>query len=196
MVLQVVRAADAHFLSPQPLGPVRADLRTEDVAAVFEQARARGRAEGVAEAAAAFGETLRERRSALDHSEDELAALAIELAGHLVGYELEHTPAAFPALVCRALEMVAGHADVTVRVNPTDMVSLDEFAAALYEAAGGAIEFIGDDSVPARSARVDTGRGMIDCDLALQLDALAQRMGVERWQGEMLRGADPEAESE
>jgi flagellar biosynthesis/type III secretory pathway protein FliH len=175
---------------------VRADLRAEDVAAVFEQARARGRAEGVAEAAAAFGETLRARRSALDHSEDELAALAIELAGYLVGYELEHAPAAFPALVCRALKMVAGEADVTVRVNPRDMLSLDEFAAALDDAAGGAVRFIGDDNVPERSARVDTGRGRIDCDLDLQLDALAERMGVERWQGELLKGTDPEAESE
>lgn len=178
MTLRIVRAGDAALLDPKPLGPLRVEVDSDDLAAICAQERQRGRALAVADAAALLREARAEREAAFELAERDLVTLALSLAGRIVGRELTVAPDTLADMVAHALTAVHGRHELTLRTHPQDLAVLGARRAQLEAAAGGAVRLLADPRRARYSVCVDTEAGTLECDLETQIEVLAERMGV------------------
>ena len=179
MTFRIIRAEQAAELDPIPLGTVHTNIDTDDLTVLYEGARRRGRAQGVADAALLVAAARSEREGAFEQAEAELASLALALAARIVGRALELEPATLADMVAHALTTVRGRHRLDIRVHPDDLKVLEARSAQLEAAAGGAVRFVADGRRARHSVCVDTEAGTLECDLATQIEVLAQRMGVD-----------------
>ena len=132
------------------------------------------RAEAAARVAAhALALSLRDDQS-LERSLDRVVEVARVLAERLLGEALELEPRRIVAIARRALEETRGARRVTVVAHPDDAALIEE--ALLTLQAGGAATVLADPERPRGSLRLDTDIGVLDADLAPQLDRLLPKL--------------------
>ncbi len=161
----------------------RLDQASSDAAAVAEDARARGHAEGLAAAreealAEATGILIAARLEA-ERLRQEARATALPLARRMaekiIGHAVRDDPAVMAAVVERALaESRARTGAVTIRLAPEDLAGVAQRAQALAAHAGAAValKFVADPAVESGGCIVETAAGRVDARLSRQLDAL------------------------
>ena len=78
------------------------------------------------------------------------------------------------ANLCRAIELVDSKTDVTVRVHPDDLASIETFAASLLDQVGAsrAVKIVSDDSVAPGGCKVESDRTGIDATLEAQVNEM------------------------
>lgn len=114
----------AHLLTSSQLEALERQVKEEARKRGFEEGLAAGRAEAASRVArleslaAAFAHPFQALERAV---EDEIVALAVQLASHLVRRELEHDPSIVQSAVADCLAVLATSArDVTVYLHPDD----------------------------------------------------------------------------
>lgn len=142
------------------------------------EAIASGRAEGLAQAAAALVAAVRERDRRLAGVERELLALAIDVARKILGRELALDPAAVVGIARAALAAAQGRRELTLRANPEDADALRAADGALGGAVGPSARFAirEDPSVPPGGVVVETEAGLLDARLETQLATLLRAL--------------------
>jgi flagellar biosynthesis/type III secretory pathway protein FliH len=132
------------------------------------------RAEAVARIAAqALALSLRDDRS-LERNLDRIVEVARVLAERLLGEALALEPSRVVAIARRALEEARGARRVTIVAHPEDAALIEQ--ALLSVQAGGAAEVLADSARARGSLRLDTDIGVLDADLAPQLDRLLPKV--------------------
>ena len=111
---------------------------------------------------------------ALERNLDRVVEVARVLAERLLGEALELEPSRIVAIARRALEEARGARRVTVVAHPDDAALIGE--ALLTLQAGGAATVLADPERPRGSLRLDTDIGVLDADLAPQLDRLLPKL--------------------
>jgi flagellar biosynthesis/type III secretory pathway protein FliH len=149
--------------------------RAESEAAELRlKAEVEARAEATARLAAhALALSLREAQ-ALERNLERVIELSRVLAERLLGEALELEPRRIVAIARRALEETRGARRVTIVAHPDDAALIDEALLSLN--AGGAATVLADPERPRRSLRLDTDIGVLDADLAPQLDRLLPKL--------------------
>jgi len=140
--------------------------------------RLRVEVEARAEAAArvatqALALSLRENQ-ALERNLDRVVEVARVLAERLLGEALGLEPRRIVAIARRALEEARGARRVTIVAHPDDAALIEQ--ALLSVQSGGAAEVLADPERPRGSLRLDTDIGVLDADLAPQLDRLLPKL--------------------
>jgi len=124
-------------------------------------------------AAQALALSLREDQ-ALERELERVVEVARVLAERLLGEALALEPRRIVAIARRALEEARGARRVTIVAHPDDARLIEE-ALALVQA-GGAATVLADPERPRGSLRLDTDIGVLDADLAPQLDRLLPKL--------------------
>ena len=132
------------------------------------------RAEAAARVAAqALALSLRDDQS-LERNLDRIVEVARVLAERLLGEALLLEPRRVVAIARRALEEARGARRVTIVAHPEDAALIEQ--ALLSVQAGGAAEVLADSARARGSLRLDTDIGVLDADLAPQLDRLLPKV--------------------
>jgi len=160
----------------------RAEERAEEIVRRAEaeaaelrlHAEALGRADAAASIAArALALALREGQE-LDRSLDRVIELARVLSERLLGEELRLDPARVVALARRAIDEARGARRVRIAAHPEDAPLLEEGLRAL--SAGAFTEVVADPARARGSLRLETDIGVLDADIAPQLDRLLPKL--------------------
>jgi flagellar biosynthesis/type III secretory pathway protein FliH len=175
---------DAHALAVARLAAAAVDARAlrdaaqRDADAIREQARAEGVALARAEAAAVLCRAEVAAHETLTSESEALGALALEIAGTVLGREAACGPDVLRDVVRRSLEKLRRARRIVLRVHPEER----EIAAAQARAwlpAGSAPELLAveaDAAVERGFAVVETEIGRLDARLATQLDAIGRAL--------------------
>jgi flagellar biosynthesis/type III secretory pathway protein FliH len=132
------------------------------------------RAEGVARVAAqAIALSLRDEQS-LEQNLDRIVDVARILAERLLGEALSLEPRRVVAIARRALAEARGARRVTIVAHPDDAMLIEQ--ALLSVQAAGAAQVLADPERARGSLRLDTDIGVLDADLAPQLDRLLPKV--------------------
>ena len=137
-----------------------------------------GREEGLAEiTAGVLGVALERARSAAA-AEADLRRLAVRIAERLLGHQLAVAPEMVADIVRAALAAARSRAGVTLRVHPEDLPLVDRerprLAAVLRQ--GAPLALVADPLVERGGCVVDTGRGVVDARLSVQLAAIERAL--------------------
>jgi flagellar biosynthesis/type III secretory pathway protein FliH len=138
-----------------------------------EQARQEGFAAGLAEATTIVARAQAHAAASLAAAEPELRALAVRIAGRLLGRELALEPAAVVDLVRGVVAEARGRKQLTLRVHPDD--------AALVSGSKDSLPLLTirpDPSLARGDCKVDTEIGTIDGRLASQLAAIERALNA------------------
>jgi flagellar assembly protein FliH len=156
----------AHVLTAGQLEALERRVQEEARQRGFEQGLAAGKAEATAQVgrlqglAAAFTHPFFELERAV---EDEIVALAIKLACHLVRREIEHDPALLHAAVADCLAALAANVrDVTFYFNPDDAARMKSH----LQSGERRFEIAGDPELKRGDLRVASESSLIDGTLA------------------------------
>jgi flagellar biosynthesis/type III secretory pathway protein FliH len=156
---------------------IRADALAER-ARVHAEAAEAGRQEGLGRAAAALATATQERARLLAGLEGEVASLALEVAGRLLGRTLALEPALVVELAAAALVEARDRREVALRVSPADAPALraaeGRLAALLARAPGLSVRE--DPSLGAGQVVVETEGGTLDARVEAQLAELARAL--------------------
>lgn len=145
-----------------------------EVAELRAQAEAEGRAEGAARLAVQ-ALALHEREARADERAlDRSVALARLLAERLLGEQLTLDPSRVAALARSALAEARGARTVTVVANPEDVSALERALAA--GELPRVTRIVPQHGRPRGSLRLETEIGVLDADIAPELDRLAARL--------------------
>lgn len=127
----------------------------------------------------AVEEIQRARQEWLAHWQQGGVTLACAIARRIARRELKHTPEITLDWMDEALQLAAGSAEITVRLNPADLENLGgqvhELAKRLNPVAPAAI--VADAAIDAGGCRVETRFGAIDQQLETQLQRLEEELG-------------------
>lgn len=118
-----------------------------------------------------------QQQALLERAEPQLIALALELARRMLGQALEQDPALVAQMARQALRRVQGQGRVQLRVHPEDLAFVEEALADLEEVAQSRISLQPDPEVPPGGCCIDTEASLIEVNLDLQVQALAQALG-------------------
>ena len=120
----------------------------------------------------------RERReAALIELELDVLRLSVKIAEKIIGHEIDHDDSSIADIVATALRQAKHSEMVTVRVNPSDMVTIEKFRARLEP--GGRMRFIDftpDPRVKSGGCVIVTDTGTIDAQLHTQLGVLERAL--------------------
>jgi flagellar biosynthesis/type III secretory pathway protein FliH len=174
---EIVNAADTARALVERAERSAADIvqRAEREAADLRlRALTEARAEAAARIAAhALALSFREDQ-ALERNLDRVVEVARILAERLLGEALGLEPARVVALARRAVEEARGARRITVIAHPADAVLIEQALHSLN--AGGAASVLADPARSRGSLRLDTDLGVLDADLAPQLDRLLPKL--------------------
>lgn len=119
-----------------------------------------------------------ERRALRESAAAEIGALALEVAGRVVGERVAADPALLERLVLRALARARHESAVTVQLHPADRASLEAVLAPRGGVPAGIALMDAPDQ--ARGGCVVRGASVtIDARVETALAAIAQAMGVD-----------------
>jgi flagellar assembly protein FliH len=126
-------------------------------------------------AAAKIGEA---KQDWLRHWEATAVDMAVAIAGRLVRSELARRPEIAVQWIREALELTAGHGDVTVRLNPSDFKTLERQVRQLAETLAPLAELrlVADEAITPGGCRVATKFGVIDNQLETQLERIKEEL--------------------
>ena len=188
-------AADAQRESGVDVGAIEANFEVRlaaERARIEADAYARGRADGERSARSTLEQSLQGALGALDEAaqsvalhearwlnniEENIAALAVSVARHVVQREIVADPSFVAGLVASALAQYAVDQEITVRLNPEDLTSCRQVIDADLNGAR-TMRWIGDTSI-ARGGCLTEGReriidGRVDTALERVYRSLAQ----------------------
>ena len=150
---------------------VEADLRAEWAA---RQDALRGELDGIAQSIGAAREALWQRQ------EEEMVALALDIARQVVKTEVTQNPAVVHAVLANALRRITDKDNVRVRVSVSDAPRVKEAREDLMEMVDGLrfIEIVEDRRVGDGGCVVETNAGTIDAKIETQLVEVARALGV------------------
>ncbi|HEX5706220.1 MAG TPA: type III secretion system stator protein SctL [Pyrinomonadaceae bacterium] len=120
----------------------------------------------------------RERRdTALQSAERDLLRLAVKLAEKIIGREVERDSGALADIVSTALRHARQNESLTVRVNPSDMPSVEAHRARL-DPAGRArfLDLVSDPRVLPGGCIIESESGTVDAQLDTQLRVLERAL--------------------
>ena len=138
------------------------------------RALSEARAEAAARIAAhALALSFREDQ-ALERNLDRVVEVARVLAERLLGEALALEPQRVVAIARRAVEEARGARRITVIAHPDDAVLIERALHSLN--AGAAASVLAEPARPRGSLRLDTDLGVLDADLAPQLDRLLPKL--------------------
>ncbi len=154
------------------------DSAEAERAGVLAEATRAGREAGLALAAAALAEVGLARADRLRELEREVAAAGLEVARAVLGCELTARPELVLELARRALEPVRSRREVLLRVNPADVVLLQEERGRLAELLdrAPALSLRADPGVTRGGVVVETEVGRVDARVEAQLAALERHL--------------------
>jgi flagellar assembly protein FliH len=112
------------------------------------------------------------------HWEKSIVQLACTLAKRIVRRELQHDPEISLEWIREALALAGGAAEITLRLHPTDLVTLRsqvEQLAAVFSPAAPA-RLVADESITLGGCRVETQFGSIDQQLETQLARISEEL--------------------
>jgi flagellar biosynthesis/type III secretory pathway protein FliH len=136
---------------------------------IEDEARERGRLEGLASVAAVLVEAEAERSRWLEGARADLARLAIEVARALNARAADQDPALVADLCREAVARAAGARRLAVHVAPGDAHAL----AGLEWPVAAAVEIVPDPRIAAGGCVVRTDLGTVDGRIETRLDDLA-----------------------
>jgi flagellar biosynthesis/type III secretory pathway protein FliH len=138
------------------------------------KAEVEARAEASARIAAhALALSMRDAQS-LERDFDRIVELSRVLAERLLGEALALEPRRVVAIARRALEEARGARRVTIVAHPEDATLIEQSLLTMH--AGGAVLVLADPERRRGSLRLDTDIGVLDADLAPQLDRLLPKL--------------------
>jgi flagellar biosynthesis/type III secretory pathway protein FliH len=174
---EVVEAADQARVLLERARRTADDIVTQakrEAANLRLEVEVEARAEATARVAAhAVALSLRDDQS-LERNLERIVDVARVLAERLLGEALDVDPRRIVAIARRALEEARGARRVTIVAHPDDAALLEEALSSL--SAAGAATVLADPERPRRSLRLDTDIGVLDADLAPQLDRLLPKL--------------------
>ena len=132
------------------------------------------RAEAVARLAAHALALSYKEDQALERNLDRVVEVARVLAERLLGEALALEPRRIVAIARRALDEARGARHVTIIAHPDDAALIEQTLVSVH--AGGAARVLADPERPRNSLRLDTDIGVLDADLAPQLDRLLPKL--------------------
>ena len=157
------------------------DQAQRHCAQLEEEAKERGRKQGLAQASEALVKARQEHLALLRDSESEMVQLALELTRTIVGRQLEMDPSLLGELVAHAMVLARGHHKIRVLTNPEDIERLDPDRLEMQ--AEAPIAIVPSEEVPKGGCMIQTKTGIIEADLDTQIEVLADLMGVNLWAG-------------
>ncbi len=112
------------------------------------------------------------------HWEKSLVQLATSIAERIVRREIRAQPEIPQQWIAEALQMVAGSAKVTLRLNPTDYETLTGYENHLTKAFGSTAtaQMVSDESISLSGCIVETEFGSIDQQIETQLERVQQEL--------------------
>jgi flagellar assembly protein FliH len=165
----MTQAREAGFQTGYAEGITQAQAAADAARAEAERRIARA----CAAVGAAAGELATRETASVEAVEDEVAAIAFELARAILGRELEVATAPGAAAVARALSLAPPRQPVTVRLHPDDLAVLGDPAAL---APGREVIAIPDPSVTPGGCLVESGGALIDARVEPALERVRQAM--------------------
>ena len=113
------------------------------------------------------------------HWEQSAVKLATDIAQRIIRRELREQPEIALDVIRGALELAAGSADMTVRMNPTDYENLGSQVQQLAESICqlAPADVVADAEVAPGGCRVDTRFGEIDAQIESQLRRVEEELG-------------------
>lgn len=145
----------------------------DDIAAVTAEARAQGFAAGEKQAIETLLDFMALRQKLLAHLQDDIAAMAKEVAEQLLAEVLPVNKDSLCRRVQAALLRVPGIGDVRLLVSPIDSAAVERQLAEISCGATTPVSIVADNTVRSGCAILDTDFGRIECDLNAQLEALS-----------------------
>ena len=114
----------------------------------------------------------------LTHWEKNAVHVAAAIAGRIVQRELAQTPEITLQLVRDALELAAGSAELTIRLNPADYETLGSQVERLSQEISGLApaKLVADPRITAGGCRLDTQFGTIDQQIEAQLERIKEEL--------------------
>jgi type III secretion system HrpE/YscL family protein len=150
----------------------------EDAERLRAQAAAEGRERGLQAVTELLVGARAAAAGARQHAEPELRALAVKIAGKLLGRELALRADAVTDVVAEALRLAGEPGALTVRVHPDDLAAVERGRPRLIERcrAGALINFRSDSQVGRGGCVIETELGVVDARLSTQLDAIERAL--------------------
>jgi flagellar biosynthesis/type III secretory pathway protein FliH len=150
---------------------------TVEAAEIKARAATEGRREGQRVWAEALVELERERARMVGEAEDDLLTLAVQLAGRIVGREIENEPSTAAEIVAETLQHVRGDRRITIEVAPADVPAVQSLSADLSAIVGGEPLVVRSNADIARGGCiVVTDSQRIDARLETQLTAIRRAL--------------------
>lgn len=127
----------------------------------------------------AISEIEKSKQAWILHWENAAIALAVAVAGRIIGQELEKRPELPLEFVRQALELTAGKGHVVIRLNPKDHETLQpqaEMVLGEFRRSTQDAELIADPAVEPGGCRVETEFGSIDQQIRSQLKRIQEEL--------------------
>lgn len=133
---------------------------------------------GLAALAQAAQKIAESRHAWQQHWETHATQLAAAMAQRLCRRELSRDPQIAVAWIREALEMAAGNAQITLRLNPADHSALAAQAERIAQQVAGLapVRIVADPAITAGGCRVDTEFGSLDQRLESQLARITDEL--------------------
>jgi type III secretion system HrpE/YscL family protein len=160
---------------------ILADARQES-----DRMRQKAAAEGREKGLQAVTELLVGARAAAararDAAQSDLRALAVRIAGKILGRELALKPEVVNDVVSQAVAHAGEPQDLVVRVNPADLEAVERGKPRLIERvrSARAVTFRSDETVGRGGCVIETELGVVDARLSTQLEAIERALRGER----------------
>jgi type III secretion protein L len=154
----------------------------EEAERLTQKAQAEGRERGLQAVTELLVGARTAAARARSEAEVELRALAVRIAGKILGRELALDANAVTDVVAQALAHAGDPRDVVVRLNPADLEAIERGKPRLIERVKKArsLTFRGDDQVARGGCIVETELGIVDARLSTQLEAIERALRGER----------------
>ena len=144
-------------------------------AAIREQAREEGKAEGLAEWNRILVDTSRRAEELTKSWEETMLRLSVRVAEKIVGEQLRLHPDSIVEIVREVLKNVRPGKRLMIQVNPSEAARVRARMDRLKEGLGmSEIEIVAASSVPAGGCMIDSELGIIDARLETQLKCLEE----------------------
>jgi len=152
-----------------------ADEQIERRATVLAEQRVDERLRTALPAVRAVSDSLaRERERWLSEWEANVIRIAVAIAAKIVRREIELHPDVSAELVREALRLIAGNAQLRVRMNPADADRIGDFREQFASALAGVAELsiVPDNAITPGGCLLESEHGLIDARLETQLDRI------------------------
>ena len=118
------------------------------------------------------------RNGVIEQSQQHLVDFALVIAEKIIAKRIEMDPTVINDVVAAALEKVSGSDQVTFKVNPEDVETLNQFQSTIESKLAGLkkLVILPDPTIDRGGAVIDTNLGYIDVSIKEQLNLIARTL--------------------